>query len=115
MLADPQTITVNTVAKTLNCVDRAPLASEYRELGGERKLIISTAEGKRNRSVMRVNHTKTAVDPLTAQTAERSLSVDIVVDHPKWGYTPTEIDYEVQGLLDWATSANVQAVISGQS
>jgi hypothetical protein len=115
MLSDPQSVTVNSVAKSLPCVERAKLASRYLEDDGEHELVVSSTVGKRDRSVARINHTKTAADPLTAQNAEIGASVYLVMDRPPWGYTPAEIDYLVQGLCDWLTTANVTAILGGQS
>lgn len=115
MLADPQSITVNSVAKSLPAVERARLKSEYRESGNEHELLIQTTEGKRDRSMIKINHTSTAADPLTAETAEVSMSAYLVIDRPKWGFSNTEIDYIVQALCDWSTTSNITAVLSGES
>jgi len=116
MLSDPQSITVNTVSKSLGSVSTGErMSSEYREADGEHTLLIQSSEGKRDRSVVRINHKKTATDPLSAENATVSAAVYMVFDRPKWGYTPAEIDYLVQALSDWATTANVTAVLAGES
>mgnify|MGYP003571921341 CR=1 FL=1 len=115
MLADPQTLTVNTVAKTLAAVERGKLASKYREDTGEHELVISTTEGKRDRSVIRVNHTTTAADPLTAETAEVGASVYLVIDRHKFGYTNAELDYLAQALFGLCTTSLITSVLGGES
>lgn len=115
MLSDPQSVTVNTVAKTLPAVDRGRLTSTYRESTGEHELVISSTLGKRDRSVVRLNHTKTASDPLSAETVNVTASAYLVIDRQKFGYTSAEIDHIVQALTAWLTTSNVTAVLGGES
>lgn len=115
MLADPQSVTVNAVAQSLPAVARKELASEYRKDDGSYALIISHAEGKRNRRVVRLENRKIATDPLTAENAEFSMSTYLVIDTPPVGYTNTELKDIVLGLTAWLTSANVLKVLGGES
>lgn len=115
MLADPQSVTVATVAKTLPAIDRGRFTSTYREAGGEHELIISTNFAKRDRSVIRLNHTKTASDPLTAETVNVSASVYMVIDRSKFGYSDSELDDLVQALCDYSVTATVEKVVAGES
>lgn len=115
MLTDPQSVTVNSVAKTLPAIERGKYTSTYREADSEHELVISSSYAKRDRSVVRLNHTKTATDPLSAETVNVSASAYLVIDRQKFGYTSTEIDYLVQALCDWLTNANVTSVLGGES
>lgn len=115
MFADPQSVTVNAVAQSLPAISREELASLYRKDDGAYTLKISHQEGARNRRVVRLEHTKTATDPLTAQNATVGLSVYTVIDVPPWGYTNTEMKDIVLGLTGWLTSANVLKVLGGES
>lgn len=115
MFSDPQSVTVNLVAKSLPLTSREGMVSVYSEDTGEHILRVSHQEASRDRRVVRLDHEKIAADPLTAVNATVSTSVYIVIDEPKWGYTDTEIDYLVQGLTGWLTTANVLKVLGGES
>jgi hypothetical protein len=115
MLADPQSVTVNSVAQSLPAISREELASLYRKDDGAYTLKISHAEGARNRRVVRLEHTKVAVDPLTAQNATVGFTTYLVMDAPPWGYTNTEMKDIVLGLTAWLASATVLKVLGGES
>lgn len=115
MLADPQSVTVNAVAQSLPAINREKLSSTYRKDDGSYTLIISHQEGKRNRRVVRLENRMISTDPLTDANAEFSMSAYLVVDVPPVGYSLTEQEDIVQGLVDWLTSANIVKVLGGQS
>lgn len=115
MFTDPQSVTVNSVPQSLPAISREELASLYRKDDGSYTLKISHQEGARNRRVVRIEHTKTATDPLTAQNATVGMSVYMVIDAPPWGYTNTELKDIALGLTGWASSANILKVLGGES
>lgn len=117
MFADPQTVTINAVAQTLAAISREPKSSTYREDVGEYELVISHQENsKRNRRVVRLNRKTTSADPyIPAQNVDVSHSVYLVIDAPIAGFTNTQIDQDVAGLVAWLTSANVLKVLGGES
>lgn len=113
--ADPQTITVNTVAQTLNRIKSDGYRSEYAVDDEEFKLTISHQELKtRTRRMVRVDQRVVAADPLTSENEYKDLGVYIVVDEPEYGFSDTEIDYVVQALAAWLTTANVTKVLTHQ-
>jgi hypothetical protein len=115
MFSDPQTVTVDTVAKTLPAVVRGESQSKYLEADGEHQLDISSTYSKRDRSVVKLTHKKTAADPLSAETVNVSTSIYLVMDRPKFGYDIADIDDLVQALTLWLTTANVGKVLGGES
>lgn len=117
MFSDPQTVTVNSVAQTLPAISREPMKSTYREDVGEYELVISHQEtAKRNRRTVRLNRVKLTSDPfIPAQNVEVSHSVYLVIDTPLAGYSVTELDDDIAGLVGWLTSANVVKVLGGES
>lgn len=105
---DPQTITVNTVAKICNRIKSDGYKSEYLTADEEFKLTISHQSSKnRTRRMVRVDQRVVAADPLTAVNEYKSLGVYLVVDEPEYGFSDTEIDYVVQALGTWLSTANV--------
>lgn len=117
MFADPQSVTVNAVAKSLPAISRDENASTYRMDTGDYELVVQRAFGaKRNRFNVRLNAKKIAADPLTSSNnLEYRTSVYFVVDAPPVGYTNTELKDIVLGLVGWMTSANVLKVLGGET
>jgi predicted Zn-dependent peptidase len=114
-LTDPQTITVNSVEQTLNRIKSDGYRSEYADTDEEFKMTISHQESKsRTRRMVRVDQRVVAADPLTSVNEYKSLGVYVVIDEPEYGFSDTEIDYVVQALTDWLTTANVTKVLGNQ-
>jgi hypothetical protein len=117
MLADPQTVTINSVANTLAATSRGVNVSEYTKADGGLKLSIRHTLGTRNRRVIRIDSSKIVPD-LNSINREVSMSTYLVMDTPKIGYTVAEAKLVVDGLLAFLTAssgASVSAVLGGQS
>lgn len=113
--ADPQTITVATVAKTLNLILNDKTKSVYTKDDLEYTFTISHQQsGKRTRRMVRVDRKKVAADPLTAINSEMNLGIYLVIDEPPFGFTDTEMWDVVAALSAWLTNANVLKVLSAQ-
>lgn len=114
-LADPQTITVNTVGKTCNRIKSDGFRSEYATADEEYKFTVSHQESKnRTRRMVRIDQRVVAADPLTSVNEYKTLGVYCVIDEPEYGFDDTDIDYVVQALVDWLSSANVAKILSNQ-
>lgn len=113
---DPQSITINAVAKQLDRVKSEGYKSEYAMSDETFKMIISHQESKgRTRRMVRVDQRVVAANPLTSVSEYKTLGVYLVIDEPEYGFTDTEIDYVVQGLKTWLSTANVLKVCGTQS
>lgn len=117
MFADPQSITVATVAKSLPAVSRAPDSSVYKMDTGDYSLTISKARtGSRKRFAVRVDARKIAPDPLTASNnVEYTSTVILSMNMPFVGYTSAEIKDIALALTAWATSANLLKVLGEET
>jgi len=104
--SDPQSVTINSIANSLPRVSSGVNSGSFSKDDGTVKLAVSHAYGKRNRRTVRVDHKKVAADPLTAVNAEYSMSVYIVVDSPKVGYTIAEQKQIVDGLTAYLTATS---------
>lgn len=114
-LADPQTITINTVAKTCNRIKSEGFRSEYATDDEEVKFTVSHQESKgRTRRMCRIDQRVVAADPLTSQNEYKSLGVYVVVDEPEYGFDDADIDYVVQALTAWLSTANVLKILGNQ-
>lgn len=113
--SDPQTLTINAVDHTCNKVSSSERKSVYRTADEGEQLTISHQETKnRTRHMVRVDSRVVAADPLTAENEYKSAGIYIVIDEPEFGFSDAELDYRVQALKAWLTTANVTAVLSDQ-
>lgn len=115
--SDPQSLTVNAVAKSMPLVERNGRSATYSMADGEFNFSIShQTKNNRKRSLVRVNQRKIATDPYSANSVEAKHSVWIVLDRPAAGYyTATEIDYVVQAFKTWLSTANVTKIVGEES
>jgi hypothetical protein len=112
---DPQSVTVNSVAKSLPRVKTAESRSEYAIADGTLKLTISHQDLKnRFRRMARIDQRVVATDPLSSESEYKNLGVYCVIDQPEYGFSTAEIDYIVQALADWLTTANVEKLLGNQ-
>lgn len=117
MFADPQSITVNAVAKSLPAVSRNADSSVYKMDTGDYQLTISKARtSNRKRFAIRVDTRKIAADPLTSSNnVEYSATVILSMNMPFVGYTNAEIKDVALALSAWATSANLLKVLGEET
>jgi hypothetical protein len=119
MLADPQSVTINSVAKSLPAVSRGIGTSSYKYSDGTINLTVAHQYGKRTRRTARLDFSKIAADPLiSANNILYSMSAYLVVDLPITGFSNTEQKYIVDALTKWltdSTDANTIALLGGES
>lgn len=116
--ADPQSVTINAVAQTLPRTGTGASSGNFTKDDGTVKLGVSHQYGARTRRQIRLDHQKYAADPLiSAQNVLRSMSVYMVVDVPKQGYTITEQKQIVDALVAYLTAssgARVTQLLGGE-
>lgn len=116
MFADPQSITVNTVAKTLPRIAVGDLNSKYKGADGEFQLRISHQEtSKRVRRMVRIDQVLVAADPLTAVNSYQTAGVYLVIDEPVVGFSDAQLGHLAAALIAWATPANLAKVLATES
>lgn len=117
--SDPQSVTINAVAKTLPRVDTGSNRSTYRMDDGTVTLTASHVYGKRKRSLLRLDFQKTAPDPLISSTnIVYSMSVQLVVDRPLVGFTVAEQKQIVDAMSAYLTAssgANTTKFLGGEN
>nr|UJQ85635.1 MAG: hypothetical protein 2 [Leviviridae sp.] len=116
--SDPQTVTINAVANTLPRTGSGQNNGTFQNADGSVRLSISHSFGKRARRTVRIDYSKIAADPLTAENQEFSMSTYVVVDTPLRGLTVTEQKQIVDALTAWLTAssgANVTKVLGSES
>lgn len=114
--ADPQTVTINAVPISCPRVSIGSSDATYRSADGAVQLRIShqTTKG-RVRRMVRLDQTIVAADPLTAENAYQKAGVYVVVDEPEVGFTDTQLDYLVDALIAWYTTANIGKVLGSET
>lgn len=115
MLADPQSVTINAVATSLPRTQAGPTVNVYTSADG-----VTTMTTKQNttasrfRREVRLSQHKVTADPISGLNKDLGVSVYLVVDEPKSGFTDTEIGYLVEALKGWLISANYNKVLGGE-
>lgn len=119
MLADPQSVTINSVANSLPAISRGENNSTYQKDDGNVALKVSHNYSKRTRRTVRLDFSKIAADPLiSAQNIKYSMSAYLVIDAPITGFTIAEQKYIVDALTAYLTAssgAKVTSVLGGES
>lgn len=117
--ADPQTVTINSVAQTLPRTGFNPASGVFTKDDGNVKLSVSNQyAAKRTRRSVRLDFRKIAADPLvSAQNILYSMSAYLVVDIPITGFTVVEQKQIVDALtayLTASTGARVTQMLGGE-
>lgn len=88
---DPQSVTISGTPISLPRVSTGVGTSSYTSADGLVTLSASNAYGRRNRRVLRIDHSKITADPfIPANNSKVSMSNYLVFDLPVAGYTNTE-------------------------
>lgn len=109
-LSDPQTVTVNSVAKSLSRVSASDYSGAFNSIADGLTLKVSHTQGRRNRSTVRLEISKIAADVLVPSTnTPYSMTVYMVVDTPPQGFTTTEQTNNIKALVDWFAATSYAA------
>lgn len=116
MLTDPQTITVNSVAQSLPRTLLEGSRATYQSADGLFTMVVSHINAGRDRirTMVRIDQKAIVPDPLTSVNDYETLGVYLVIDRPQVGFTATQVDYLVQALKAWFTTAQVTALFGRQ-
>jgi len=117
--ADPQSVTINSIAKSLARVSSGVNSGQFKTSDGLDALSVSHQYGKRVRHMIRLDDSKIATDPLMAgQSIPVSMSSYLVVDVPTVGYSVAEQKQVVDGLVAYltaSTGARVTQLLGGEN
>jgi hypothetical protein len=117
--ADPQSVTINSVAQSLPRVSSGTNSGVFRKDDATVEMTVSHTYGKRSRRALRVTHRKVSTDPLIPTVnAPYSMSVTLVVDAPNVGYTVAEAKQIVDAVTAYLTAssgAKVTQLLGGES
>lgn len=115
MLADPQSVTVNAVAISLPRTLAGSTTNEYTSADGVTKFTSKqNITASRFRREVRLSQHKTVADPISGLNKDLGVSVYLVIDEPKFGFSDAEIGYLIDALKTWLSSANYNKVLGGE-
>jgi len=118
MFSDPQSITVNGVATSLPRVSMGELTGQFRASDGALTLTVKHNQGRKDRSVVRLDSKKLGANPLDpTKNLPYTASVYTVVEGPAGGqgYTSTELENLVKAHAAYLTAANVTKIVGKES
>lgn len=115
MLTDPQSVTINAVATPLPKTSNGPTQNVFTSADGNTSMTTKqNVTASRFRREVRLSQKKIATDPISAVNVEKGISVYLVIDEPRVGFTDVEIGYIVEALKGWLTSTNYNKVLGGE-
>jgi hypothetical protein len=115
MLADPQSVTVNGSAVSLPRTANGNTTNVYTASDGNTSMTTKqNTTASRFRREVRLSNRKVATDPISAVNKEIGLSVYLVIDEPRTGFSDAEIGYYIDALKAWLTSTNYGKVLGGE-
>lgn len=119
-LSDPQTLTIGGEAATLARTGSGDGSGTFTDESGILQLKVSHSNnGKRKRSVIRVNNLNVAPDYLNPATnVPISASFQLVIDRSTVGFTNADLKDILLGLTTWlsaSSGANTAKILGGES
>lgn len=121
MLSDPQTITVNAVAKTMPKVltDRQhavySLADQTFSLDIRHTTRTDKDRKERVKSLVTFTQKAIVTDPLTTVNDFENLVFSVQIDRPMAGFTSTQVQQLVAGFNAWLTNSMVDKLYGFES
>lgn len=116
MLSDPQTITINAIAVTLNRISTSGLGSSYSNADQTIRMEVSHTQQKngRIRTLVKLIERKLVTNPLDSKNDYDTTSVHVVIDRPNYGWTTAQIQQLVAGLQGWMSGVQVARLVELQ-
>lgn len=118
MLADPQSITIDGVTKTLPRILTGTQEGRFADANTSIS-VESTSKNGRVRTVARLHAVKVTSDPLVSTT---NILVDdsiaLTFNRPTSGFSDADVLAQVKGFIAWlsaSTDANLKKIIAGEN
>jgi len=117
MLTDPQTITVNSVAKTMPRTKVGDKTAAYANSDETFGLDVVHAVRKNGdvQSTVRFVQRKIVTNPLDSTNDWDSAVISLMIIRPAYGFSATEIDQLITGFKTWLTTAMVTSLYGQES
>lgn len=116
MFADPQSVTVNSVAQSMPRITSDGTKSLYQKTDESWKLTISHQRtSQRIRSMARIDQRAVVADPLTSVNDYETLSFYVVLDRPPVGFSQTQCEQIIAGLKTWLDNTAIGKLYGQES
>jgi len=116
MFSDPQTFTINAVAKVLARIQTSAMSAVYQNADETFKSTISHQKsGTRTRTMVRLDQRAVVTNPLDSTNDYDTLSCYCVIDRPEYGFTNAQIQQLVAGFQAWLDGTAVLKLIGKES
>jgi hypothetical protein len=113
--ADPQSVTVATVAKSLPRTGSSNNSGKFRMDTGEYEFAVTHNVGRRNRSQVVLVHSKVITDPFASdRSIPVSMSTGVYIDTPAAGYSAGDIAAQLIAVADWLKAGTNSAKLVGR-
>lgn len=115
--ADPQTLTINGVAKSLARISSNGLQSVYANQDESVVLTISHQVTKANRvrTLVRVDQRAVVTNPLDSSNDYDTLTMSVQIDRPYYGFTSADVQYLEAALETWLDSTSIGKLYGKES
>lgn len=111
--ADPQSITVSTVAKSMPRIDGE---GSFATADGIYALNISHSANSRYRHSVQVKYSDIVANPLVpSQNLPSYLTVGLTINHPITGLDRASAIAVANALVAWATPANITKLVGAEA
>jgi len=112
MFADPQSITVNSVAQSLPRVLIDGSRAVYKKSDESFTLSIShqVTKDKRIRSTARFEQRGIVTNPLDSSNDYDTQSISVQLDRPNYGFSMAQVEQLVAAFTAWLTVGNVDKI-----
>jgi len=118
MFAEPLSITINAIAKSLGRTGTGLDTGAFSTSDRAYRVSVSHAYGRRTRRMVKLVHDSLVANPLVSgQNVNQTVSVHLVVDSPP-GYDTTLLKQDVDGYLAWLSASSGAAItklLAGES
>lgn len=118
MFADPISITINAIAKSLARTGTGLDQGSFSTSDRSHRLSVAHSYGRRNRRVMKLQVDSLVANPLiSGQNVNQTMSCHLVIDTPP-GYDATTAKQVVDGFVAYlaaSSGAAVTKVLAGES
>jgi len=117
MYNDPQSVTVNSVAKSMPRISTGDQKAIYRNADGSFTMTISHQKvgNGRIKSLVRIDQRKVVTDPVSAVTDYDTLTTMIIQERPDYGFSMVEVEQQWAAHVAWLTTGNVDKLYGGES
>lgn len=110
MYADPQTVTIDTVAQTLNKLTTSDRGSKFATSDRSHRLEVNHQDGRRLRHQIKLTKDTLVANPLiSGQNISQSMTCYVVVDLPV-GYDTAAAKKVVDGFVAYLAASSGSAV-----